>query len=129
MRSRWWRSAAWRGALLANGGDGFRRSDAVVDQAQAPGGTVELQIGDGESRLVAQNFPPPPRGRVYQVWLKRPGANPQPTDVLWSVRRDGTAQVAVPGSLDGVEAVLVTDEPEGGSGRPSKAPVITAKPA
>jgi anti-sigma-K factor RskA len=117
------------GALLANGDDGFRSSDAVVDQAQAPGGKVELQTGDGESRLVAQNFPPPPRGRVYQVWLKRPGADPRPTNVLWSVRSDGTAQVAVPGSLDGVEAVLVTDEPEGGSGRPSKAPVITAKPA
>jgi hypothetical protein len=45
------------------------------------------------------------------------------------VRRDGSAQVAVPGSLDGVQAVLVTDEPAGGSEVPSKAPVITAQPA
>ena len=117
------------GALLSGAGDGFRSSDAVVDQAQAPGGRVQLQEGDGQSRLVAENFPPPPRGRVYQVWLKRPGADPQPTDVLWSVRSDGSAEVAVPGSLDGVEAVLVTDEPAGGSARPSKSPVITAQPA
>lgn len=117
------------GALLAGGDDGLRSSTAVVDQAQAPGGKVELQSGGGESRLVAEHFPPPPRGRVYQVWLKRPGSDPQPTSVLWSVRSDGTAQVAVPGSLDRVEAVLVTDEPQGGSSRPSKTPVITAKPA
>ena len=116
------------GALLA-GGEGVATSDAAVDQAQAPGGEVELQVGDGESRLVARNFPPPPRGRVYQVWLKRPGADPEPTSVLWSVRSDGTAEVAVPGPLDDVEAVLVTDEPNGGSGQPSRQPVITAQPA
>ena len=39
------------------------------------------------------------------------------------------ARVAVPGSLDDVEAVLVTDEPLGGATVPSKAPVITAQPA
>ena len=49
--------------------------------------------------------------------------------MLWSTRADGSADVAVPGSLDGVEAVLVTDEPEGGSDVPTKAPVITAATA
>ena len=36
-------------------------------------------------------------------------------------RADGSAEVAVPGSLDGVEAVLVTDEPQGGSDAPTSA--------
>jgi len=35
----------------------------------------------------------------------------------------------VPGSLDGVEAVLVTDEPPGGSQAPTTTPVIQASPA
>ena len=35
----------------------------------------------------------------------------------------------MPGSLDGVEAVLVTDEPRGGSDVPSKTPVIIASTA
>ena len=35
----------------------------------------------------------------------------------------------MPGSLDGVEAVLVTDEPQGGSDAPSRPPVITAATA
>ena len=74
-------------------------------------------------------MPAPPQGRIYQVWLKRPGKDPEPTSVLWSTRADGSADVAVPGSLDGVEAVLVTDEPEGGSDVPTKAPVITAATA
>ncbi len=47
--------------------------------------------------------------------------------MLWSTRGDGSAEVAVPGSLEGVEAVLVTDEPPGGSEEPSKPPVITAR--
>ena len=117
------------GALLRGGSPEVRTVTAQVDRAQAPGASVRLQVRDGRGTLVAERMPPPPRGRVYQVWLKRPGGDPQPTAVLWSVRRDGSAQVAVPGSLDGVEAVLVTDEPPGGSEVPSKAPVITAQPA
>jgi hypothetical protein len=90
---------------------------------------VRLQVRDGGSTLLARNMPAPPAGRVYQVWLKLPGRDPQPTDVLWSPRRDGSAEVAVPGSLDGVEAVLVTDEPAGGSAAPTRPPVIAASPA
>jgi hypothetical protein len=48
---------------------------------------------------------------------------------MWGVREDGSAEVAVPGSLEDVEAVLVTDEPQGGATVPSRAPVITASPA
>jgi hypothetical protein len=79
--------------------------------------------------LVARHMPAPPRGRIYQVWLKRPGKDPEPTPVLWSTRADGSADVAVPGSLDGVEAVLVTDEPPRGSQEPTTRPVITAATA
>jgi anti-sigma-K factor RskA len=115
------------GGALLSGGGGTR---TLVAQTTAPGAQVRLEIDeDGTSQLVARNMPAPPRGRLYQVWLKRPGRDPQPTSVLWSTRSDGSAEVAVPGSLDGVEAVLVTDEPEGGSDVPSKAPVITAVPA
>jgi anti-sigma-K factor RskA len=111
------------GVLLSSGDDGR----TVVAQTQSPDADVRLEIGDGGSTLVAKNMPSPPSGRVYQVWLKRPGKDPEPTSVLWSTRGDGSAEVAVPGSLEGVEAVLVTDEPPGGSEEPSKPPVITAR--
>jgi anti-sigma-K factor RskA len=113
------------GALL-RGGDGTR---TVVAQTRSPGAQVRLEIRDDGSTLVARHMPAPPQGRIYQVWLKRPGRDPEPTSVLWSTRGDGSAEVAVPGSLDGVEAVLVTDEPPGGSDVPSTQPVISAATA
>jgi anti-sigma-K factor RskA len=122
-------------ALLAAGGlagvllRGGEEARTVLAQTRAPGAEVRLEIRDDGSTLVARNMPAPPQGRIYQVWLKRPGKDPEPTSVLWSVRGDGSAEVAVPGSLDGVEAVLVTDEPAGGSKAPTKPPVITAVPA
>ena len=114
------------GVLLGGGDDSAR---TVVATTQAPGADVRLEIRDEGSTLIAENMPAPPSGRIYQVWLKRPGRDPEPTSVLWSTRRDGSAAVAVPGSLDGVEAVLVTHEPPGGSEEPSTAPVISADTA
>jgi len=113
------------GVLLSGGED----TRTVVAETAAPGADVRLVIGEDGATLVARDMPAPPRGRIYQVWLQRPGSDPVPTAALWSVRSDGTAEVAVPGSLDGVEAVLVTDEPQGGSEAPTKPPVITASPA
>ena len=110
------------GALLS-GGDGER---TVVASTTVPGARVELEVHDDASTLVVRNLREPPQGRTYQVWLKRPGRDPEPTSVLWEPRSNGSAEVAVPGSLDDVEAVLVTDEPRGGSEKPSRPPFITA---
>jgi anti-sigma-K factor RskA len=111
------------GALVSGGGDGER---TVVAQTTVPRADVRLEIRDDASTLVVRNLREPPQGRMYQVWLKRPGRDPEPTSVLWSPRSNGSAEVAVPGSLDDVEAVLVTDEPRGGSNKPSRQPFITA---
>jgi anti-sigma factor RsiW len=113
------------GVLLSRGDD----TRTVIAQTRAPDADVRLEIHEDGSMLVAENMPAPPSGRIYQVWLKRPGKDPEPTSVLWSTRGDGSAEVAVPGSLEGVEAVLVTDEPPGGSEEPTKPPVITAETA
>lgn len=112
--------------VLLNGGDDTR---TVIAQTRSPAADVRLEIHEDSSMLVAKNMPAPPSGRIYQVWLKRPGKDPEPTSVLWSTRGNGSAEVAVPGSLEGVEAVLVTDEPPGGSDEPTKPPVITAATA
>ena len=71
-------------------------------------------------------MPEPPEGRVYQVWTLKPGGKPVPTTALWTPRADGSADVAVPGSLDGVQSVLVSAEPPGGSPAPTSTPVINA---
>lgn len=98
---------------------------AVVD---APGASARLVISDdGAAELVASRLPDPGEGRVYQVWLMRPGSKePEPTDALFTTNRDGSASVRVPGRLRGVERVLVTSEPEGGSRVPTRDAFIRA---
>jgi hypothetical protein len=63
-------------------------------------------------------------GRIYEVWLKRGSQPPEPTDALFSVTDNGAGTVGVPGDLRGVSQVMVTDEPSGGSTKPTRSPVI-----
>ena len=99
-----------------------------VYQAQVTGsGQAEITLSSSGARLIVRHFPPPPRGHVYEVWLKRPGRAPAPTDALFSVRSNGSGEVDVPGDLHGVSTVLVTPEPDGGSPHPTHTPVISVQ--
>jgi hypothetical protein len=93
------------------------------------GSRASLEVDGDRARIVGEGLPAPPAGHVYQVWLDRGGKAPEPTSALFSTRRDGTASVDVPGSLDGVRAVMVTDEPSGGSAKPTGRIILTASPA
>jgi anti-sigma factor RsiW len=115
------------GVLLSSGPD-ERTVQAKVVAPSSPAARASLTVADDRATLDVRDFPAPPAGRVYQVWLKRPGRPPAPTTALFSVR-DGRATVDVPGSVRGVDQVLVTDEPDGGSRVPTKSPVIIAQPA
>ena len=100
---------------------------AQVDPKVATtGGHAKLIVREGHSVLVADRLPKPGAGRVYQVWLKRDGEDPRPTNALFSVRADGSASVDVPGKLEDVDQVLVTSEPDGGSQAPTRQPIINA---
>jgi anti-sigma-K factor RskA len=113
------------GGVLAGGGSGERTVSAQV-AGSAAGAQAKLIVGKDGSQLVMTRFPQPPAGRVYQVWTLKPGQNPQPTNVLWTPLADGSATVSVPGSLDGVQSVLVSTEPRGGSAAPTSMPVVNA---
>ncbi|MGI8592949.1 MAG: anti-sigma factor domain-containing protein [Solirubrobacteraceae bacterium] len=118
-------AGAFAGFALRGGGDQeARRLQASVEQGSAPGGAGTLVLDDGDATLRLARMPQPPRGRVWQVWIKRPRRAPEPTDALFDVRRNGSATVAVPGELEGAEAVLVTSEPEGGSQVPTRQPAV-----
>jgi anti-sigma-K factor RskA len=112
------------GGILAGGND----TRTVVAQVAGPAANAaaRLEVSDDGSRLVMTGFPQPPPGRVYQVWTKRAGQAPQPTNVLWTPLADGSATVSVPGSLNGVRNVLVSSEPRGGSAAPTSMPVLNA---
>lgn len=98
-------------------------------EAHATGGTApgtvsaSLERVDGSGTLVVDHLPRLPRGRVYEVWVQRDGAmSPESTFVL---RSDGSQEAAVR-DLNGAQAVLVTQEPHGGSESPTTRPLLRA---
>jgi anti-sigma factor RsiW len=112
------------GALVAGGGDGDAR--VVAAEVAPPSARAEVVVRDDRARLVVAGLPAAPRGQVYQVWVQRPGGDPSPTDALFRTTADGRASVDVPAAIGGVEKVLVTAEPDGGSPEPTGDPVVVA---
>jgi anti-sigma-K factor RskA len=101
---------------------------ARVVTAQVTGiGSAELAVAGDHAQLIVSHFSPPPAGEIYEVWVKRPGRPPAPTTALFSVTAKGDANVAVPGGVKGVNVVMVTPEPAGGTSTPTHPPVILAK--
>ncbi len=111
--------------VIAVGGAGSSVRTTMGHTAWATASVVLRQSG-GRAELDVIGVPAPAPDRIYQVWLERAQRPPTPTDALFGVNRRGDAAVVVPGSLHGVQHVLVTAEPLGGSpnGRPSGPPVM-----
>ncbi len=108
---------------------GLRSSppERVTSARVAPsiaGAHASLRQANGRAELVVSGMPQPPLGKIYEVWLARGSASPQPTDALFGVTGSGLGSVNVPGSLNGVQEVMVTSEPLGGSSRPTSSPVL-----
>ena len=114
------------GAGIALTGDPQGNWQAEVVMAEA---SAELEMASDHATLAVRGMPPPPTGRVYQVWLQRGSGAPRPTQALFTVSPSGEATVHVEGRMKGVDAVLVTDEPKGGSRAPTRSPLIVARPA
>jgi len=108
------------GVLLS--GESTRTVQARVAMA---GAHATFRITGDHAKLEVSGMRNPPAGHVYQVWVKRGSAAPQPTDALFTVMH-GHGHVDVPGSVKDVDQILVTSEPRGGSLTPTSSPVITA---
>ena len=109
---------------LSSGGD----SSTHVYSASVVGpGTAKLKVTGGRGELVVSGMPGPPGNDIYEVWLQRGKQAPRPTTALFSVTSTGSASVGVPGNLHGINQVMVTPEPPGGSKAPTHAPVIVAR--
>lgn len=121
----WGALAASAAAVLAIALTAGSSQQTRVTRAQVAivGAHASLRQVGGQSELLLAGMPQPPAGKIYEIWLSR-GAAPQPTDALFGVTRHGSGAVAVPGSLHGVKAVLVTSEPLGGSSHPTSTPLI-----
>lgn len=118
------------GGIVLTGGNDTKTITGTVRIASAPAARASLQLSDDATKLEVRKMPPPPDGKVYQVWLKRPNQDPAPTTALFRTDPDGSADVEIQrGRLKGVDQVLVTAEPDGGSMKPTSDPVIVASAA
>ncbi len=127
-----WRLAPVAAGLLVAGvlvgaSLGGPEERTISANVEAAGASAELQVEGDQATLVAENLPAPPEGQVYEVWLMPEGSKtPEPTDVLFTPRGDGSAEAAIP-SVDGYRQVLVTNEPRGGRDTPSGDVMIAAE--
>ena len=118
------------GGIVLTGGSDTKTVTGTVQIASAPAARASLQLSDDATKLQVRRMPPPPAGKVYQVWLKRPNQDPAPTTALFRTDPSGSADVEIQrGRLKGVDQVLVTAEPDGGSMKPTSDPVIVASTA
>jgi hypothetical protein len=97
------------------------QAKATPEEPMARGNVVKT--GDAAVVNVA-SLPVPHSGRVYQTWLQR-GMKIEPSS-LFVVGKDGSGTAVVTGDLDGVDAVMVSEEPSGGSRQPTTKPVLIA---
>ncbi|MFD8699067.1 anti-sigma factor [Kitasatospora purpeofusca] len=97
--------------------------DARVTTTAGPGGhgtgTVVWSASRNQAGFLASGLPTPAPGRVYELWLDREGTL-APAGLL--PEGDGALLLTTP--LDGAHAVGVTEEPAGGSDRPTTQPVL-----
>ena len=133
--ARTWRGLVFRPAaavtacvlLIAGVVGGYAlRGDEGGDPSAPPVGKTApdatLVREGNRATLQVEGLPTLRDDSVYQVWVKRDlKMNP---DAAFSVKPDGTGEVAIKGSLSRADAVLVTREPRGGSEEPTSDPLI-----
>lgn len=112
--------------LIASESSTSQRVTQALVAAGARGAHAELRQNGKRAELVVSGIPQPPAGRIYQVWLATARGAPQPTDALFGVTTNGSASVDVPGNLRGIQRLMVTAEPAGGSRHPTSRPIIVA---
>lgn len=124
------------GVAIGTGGSSDDRDSTVRVVANvlgpaAPKGQAEVVVDDGAGQIRVSGFPSPGAGRKYQVWVRSGQGTPRATTVLFDVDRNGNGTADIPArTMVGVDEVMLTAEPAGGSTAPTSPPVLqVAMPA
>ena len=102
----------------------------ILTGSGKPGASARIFVAvDGGGHLAVSGLTPLPRGRTYQLWFVRTGS-PAVTGATFRVDAYGRAwvKVAVPGSLDDMHAIVITEEPALGSASPTGMHLLDALP-
>jgi len=116
--------AAGLTGYLVRGGEQGETVSAEPLGPQAAQVSATLERHGDSATLHVSELPSLGRDEVYEVWVQRGDAlEPASTFVLGL---DGSAEAAVPGPLEGADAILVTAEPRPGSRAPTSEPLLQA---
>lgn len=107
-------------AIGGDSGDGG--GESTIAAGQAPGVTATMvDEGDGGTLRLA-NVHQLPDGKVLEAWVLRDG-EVEAVPALFVPDHEGRASTQLP-AMNGVEEVMVTAEPKGGSEAPTGEPLI-----
>jgi len=111
------------GGGIGDGSDGSGGGTSTLEAGKPPGITAEM-VSEGDSgTLHLANVKQLPSDRVLEAWVQRDG-EVEAVEALFVPDRHGRASTELP-DMEGVEVVMVTAEPEGGSEAPTSSPLVT----
>lgn len=114
--------AAAAGYEVGKGGSGGEGGASTV-VAREHGITVKMvRQGDGGTLRLANVRQLPPK-KVLEAWVRREG-KVEPVPALFVPDRKGRAETTIE-DMSGVDTVMVTEEPQGGSKEPTGEPIVT----
>ena len=115
--------AAVAGYEIGKGGSGEGGGASTLYSRQAGGITVKMvREGRGGTLKLAHVHQPAP-GKVLEAWVRREG-EVEPVRALFVPDRAGRASTTI-ADMHGVDTVMVTEEPQGGSEEPTSPPIVT----
>jgi hypothetical protein len=100
-------------------------STMEVNFGQGPKGKVYIDRSRGVL-LIANNLPPAPAGKIYEMWTIAKGSKPVPAGLFQSQSNGGALHIQT-GAVDpNLAVVAVTLENEAGAAQPTSTPILTA---
>lgn len=101
----------------------LRATDATRTSLTFPDGataTVVRSVSEGKAVIVTEDMPPPPNGKVYELWLQTPEGEMVPAGLM-PPSPDQT--FLLEGDAGEAMAAGITIEPVGGSPQPTTSPI------
>jgi anti-sigma-K factor RskA len=117
-------AAAVAGYAIRDGGESG--SDATTVATGKPPAVTAEMISEGDSgTLRLANLHQLPDDEILQAWVQR-GERVESAKTLFVPNPDGTATASID-DMEGVDAVMVTAEPRGGSEQPTGEPIVAVE--
>lgn len=114
--------AAVAGYEIGKGGSGEGGGATTLSASEHGIDVKMVSEGEGGTLHLAHVHQLPP-GKVLEAWVRREGAV-EAVPALMVPDRKGEAETTI-ASMKGVDTVMVTEEPQGGSEEPTGEPIVT----